>query len=203
MTRDERSAPRSGTSTSDARVAPVLSACDGSCPRSSSPGRACHRERQAVSLAELVADVSPVTARRGPDVFVGDRTGGPLAPSRRASTPHLDPHASLAPARVSKHVVRVSVSAPSNPGPPVGESEALFAAPIEDTETADSDEACKLTCTVDQEDAWLFEATRTLLDQLGALVKSTRPRQRDRARGDVSRSRASTRGCRPRPRLMR
>jgi hypothetical protein len=38
---------------------------------------------------------------------------------------------------------------------------------IEDTETTDSDERCTLTCTVDQEDAWLFEATRALLEQLG------------------------------------
>jgi hypothetical protein len=29
------------------------------------------------------------------------------------------------------------------------------------------DEPCTLTCTVDREDAWLFEATRTLLEQLG------------------------------------
>jgi hypothetical protein len=38
---------------------------------------------------------------------------------------------------------------------------------IENTETTDRDEMCTLTCTVDQEDAWLFEATRALLDQLG------------------------------------
>jgi hypothetical protein len=30
-----------------------------------------------------------------------------------------------------------------------------------------SDELCTLTCTVDREDAWLFEATRCLLEQLG------------------------------------
>lgn len=29
------------------------------------------------------------------------------------------------------------------------------------------DETCRLTCTVDREQAWLFEATRALLDQLG------------------------------------
>jgi hypothetical protein len=29
------------------------------------------------------------------------------------------------------------------------------------------DEACTLTCTVDREEAWLFEATRSLLEQLG------------------------------------
>ena len=32
---------------------------------------------------------------------------------------------------------------------------------------ASGDEICTLTCTVDREDAWLFEATRCLLDQLG------------------------------------
>jgi hypothetical protein len=32
---------------------------------------------------------------------------------------------------------------------------------------ADADDICTLTCTVDREDAWLFEATRCLLDQLG------------------------------------
>jgi hypothetical protein len=37
----------------------------------------------------------------------------------------------------------------------------------EGTETTDSDEMCTLTCTVDQEEAWLFEATRALLEQLG------------------------------------
>jgi len=31
----------------------------------------------------------------------------------------------------------------------------------------DDDEACTLTCTVDREEAWLFEATRRLLEQLG------------------------------------
>jgi hypothetical protein len=34
-----------------------------------------------------------------------------------------------------------------------------------------NDELCTLTCTVDREDAWLFEATQCLLDQLG--VKGT------------------------------
>jgi HAMP domain-containing protein len=37
----------------------------------------------------------------------------------------------------------------------------------ETTETTESDETCTLTCTVDQEEAWLFEATRSLLEQLG------------------------------------
>jgi|GEM_PF-297279 len=37
----------------------------------------------------------------------------------------------------------------------------------EDTAEADSEALCTLTCTVDQEDAWLFEATRALLEQLG------------------------------------
>jgi hypothetical protein len=37
----------------------------------------------------------------------------------------------------------------------------------ETTETTDSNEMCTLTCTVDQEEAWLFEATRALLEQLG------------------------------------
>jgi hypothetical protein len=31
----------------------------------------------------------------------------------------------------------------------------------------DDEETCTLTCTVDQEDAWLFEATRSLLEQFG------------------------------------
>lgn len=31
----------------------------------------------------------------------------------------------------------------------------------------ESEEICTLTCTVDQEEAWLFEATRTLLEHLG------------------------------------
>jgi hypothetical protein len=34
-------------------------------------------------------------------------------------------------------------------------------------EAGSRDEMCTLTCTVDREDAWLFEATRTLLEQLG------------------------------------
>jgi hypothetical protein len=33
--------------------------------------------------------------------------------------------------------------------------------------SAEGDEICTLTCTVDQEDAWLYEATRALLAQLG------------------------------------
>jgi len=44
---------------------------------------------------------------------------------------------------------------------------ALETPAIEDTEATDGDEACTLICTVDQEEAWLFEATRTLLVQLG------------------------------------
>jgi hypothetical protein len=34
-------------------------------------------------------------------------------------------------------------------------------------QSGDSDELCTLTCTVDREEAWLFEATRCLLEQLG------------------------------------
>jgi hypothetical protein len=35
-----------------------------------------------------------------------------------------------------------------------------------DGEHGDSDEMCSLSCTVDQEEAWFFEATRALLEQL-------------------------------------
>jgi hypothetical protein len=41
------------------------------------------------------------------------------------------------------------------------------AATSEHLESGDSDEMCTLTCTVDREEAWLFEATRALLEQLG------------------------------------
>jgi hypothetical protein len=41
------------------------------------------------------------------------------------------------------------------------------AAAIEDIETTEGDEMCTLTCTVDREEGWLFEATRALLEQLG------------------------------------
>jgi hypothetical protein len=34
-------------------------------------------------------------------------------------------------------------------------------------EDADGDESCVLTCTVNREDAWVFESTRRLLEQLG------------------------------------
>jgi hypothetical protein len=49
---------------------------------------------------------------------------------------------------------------------PAPRSEALA---IEATEATESDATCTLTCTVDQEEAWLFEATRALLEQLGVL----------------------------------
>jgi hypothetical protein len=49
---------------------------------------------------------------------------------------------------------------------PARRSEALA---IESAEITDGDEPCALTCTVDQEEAWLFEATRALLEQLGVL----------------------------------
>jgi HAMP domain-containing protein len=49
---------------------------------------------------------------------------------------------------------------------PALRSEALA---IEGAETTESDEVCTLTCTVDQEEAWLFEATRALLERLGVL----------------------------------
>jgi hypothetical protein len=38
---------------------------------------------------------------------------------------------------------------------------------LADLQRSASDEICTLTCTVDREDAWLFEATRCLLEQLG------------------------------------
>jgi hypothetical protein len=38
---------------------------------------------------------------------------------------------------------------------------------LADLQSDGSDELCTLTCTVDREDAWLFEATRCLLEQLG------------------------------------
>ena len=38
---------------------------------------------------------------------------------------------------------------------------------LADLQSGGSDEICTLTCTVDREDAWLFEATRCLLEQLG------------------------------------
>jgi hypothetical protein len=36
-----------------------------------------------------------------------------------------------------------------------------------DCDDADDEESCVLTCTVNQEDAWVFESTRRLLEQLG------------------------------------
>ena len=44
---------------------------------------------------------------------------------------------------------------------------ARTASASENGEAGGDDEVCTLTCTVDREDAWLFEATRTLLEQLG------------------------------------
>jgi hypothetical protein len=38
---------------------------------------------------------------------------------------------------------------------------------LADLQSGAIDEICTLTCTVDREDAWLFEATRCLLEQLG------------------------------------
>jgi hypothetical protein len=51
---------------------------------------------------------------------------------------------------------------------PARRSDALAIEDTGTTETTDSSEMGTLTCTVDQEDAWLFEATRSLLEQLGA-----------------------------------
>jgi hypothetical protein len=44
---------------------------------------------------------------------------------------------------------------------------ARTASATDNGEAGGDDEPCTLTCTVDREDAWLFEATRTLLEQLG------------------------------------
>ena len=50
----------------------------------------------------------------------------------------------------------------------VREMRALVSASLPKAETSEADEeTCTLVCTVDREDAWLFEATRTLLEQLG------------------------------------
>jgi hypothetical protein len=58
----------------------------------------------------------------------------------------------------------LQAAAAAERGGPAPVSDALA---IENTETTESDEACTLSCTVDQEEAWLFEATRALLEQLG------------------------------------
>jgi hypothetical protein len=44
---------------------------------------------------------------------------------------------------------------------------AADASAIEDEDEDDSEEMCTLVCTVDREEAWLFEATRHLLEHLG------------------------------------
>jgi hypothetical protein len=50
----------------------------------------------------------------------------------------------------------------------VREMRGLVSASLPTAEPNEADEeTCTLVCTVDREDAWLFEATRTLLDQLG------------------------------------
>ncbi len=50
----------------------------------------------------------------------------------------------------------------------LGEAAPVSGVPaIASTEPSDGEEVCTLTCTVDQEEAWLFEATRALLGQLG------------------------------------
>jgi hypothetical protein len=60
------------------------------------------------------------------------------------------------------------VAANGAPGGVVNEPAAVLEeAAREDTEATDGDEVCTLACTVDQEEGWLFEATRTLLVQLG------------------------------------
>jgi len=61
----------------------------------------------------------------------------------------------------------LQATAASERGEPTRMFEPLQPLAIENTDTTDSDEACALTCTVDQEEAWLFEATRALLEQLG------------------------------------
>jgi HAMP domain-containing protein len=58
----------------------------------------------------------------------------------------------------------LQAAAAAERGGPAPVSHALA---IENTEATESDEPCTLTCTVDQEEAWLFEATRSLLEQLG------------------------------------
>jgi len=60
--------------------------------------------------------------------------------------------------------VRPSVGEANATGVVSDDSEAL---PIDSLEATPSDEMCTLTCTVDREEAWLYEATRTLLVQLG------------------------------------
>jgi len=50
---------------------------------------------------------------------------------------------------------------------PVEAVTAPEAAELANRASGDGGELCTLTCTVDREDAWLFEATRCLLDQLG------------------------------------
>jgi hypothetical protein len=53
---------------------------------------------------------------------------------------------------------------------PLGEACAATAEPpaSENTEGEEGDDTCTLSCSVDREEAWLFEATRALLAQLGA-----------------------------------
>jgi hypothetical protein len=94
-------------------------------------------------------------------------TGGSVLKGRDGGGAALGERASDEPAVNEPAVNEPAVNEPAVNEPAVNEPAARTAAAIESEEAGDHDEVCTLTCTVDREEAWLFEATRTLLEQLG------------------------------------
>ncbi len=67
----------------------------------------------------------------------------------------------------SVSAVAASAGAASAGAAPAGAASAGAASAGENAEDEGGEEMCTLTCTVDREEGWLFEATRALLSQLG------------------------------------
>lgn len=70
--------------------------------------------------------------------------------------------------QAARRVAQESAHTVAGAAPSVGEGAAAFGPSSAAFDESMDDEPCALTCTVNTEDAWLFEATRTLLEHLGS-----------------------------------
>jgi hypothetical protein len=105
------------------------------------------------ALDERALDERALDERASGERASGERASGERASGERASGEHASGE------RAGEHALDEHAS---------GEhTAARTAAVTENGEAGGDDEVCTLTCTVDREEAWLYEATRTLLEQLG------------------------------------
>jgi hypothetical protein len=117
-------------------------------------------ERTVVGAGVLVERTAGVLAERSEgECMLAERPGGASVSTARPGAASVSTER---PGGASVSTARPVKEGASSEGAVLPGSSA--SEPAQDVET---DETCTLTCTVDQEEAWLFEATRALLEHLG------------------------------------